>query len=103
MKLNKFLKYTAVSALTLATGIIAVSCTDNFEELNTNQYELDPNTLPFSAQFQEPMSYVYAPQQNLFQFCFSLTHIAQLISSNSLKFNHLIFREALSGALQILT
>ena len=32
-----------------------------------------------------------------------LTHIAQLISSNSLKFNHLIFREALSGALQILT
>ena len=72
MKLNKFLKYTAVSALTLATGVIAVSCTDNFEELNTNQYELDPNTLPFSAQFQEPMSYVYAPQQNLFQFCFSL-------------------------------
>ena len=34
---------------------------------------------------------------------FELTHIAQLISSNSLKFNHLIFREALSGALQILT
>ena len=33
---------------------------------------MDPNTLPFSAQFQEPMSYVYAPQQNLFQFCFSL-------------------------------
>ena len=31
------------------------------------------------------------------------THIAQLISSNSLKFNHMIFREALSGALQILT
>ena len=33
----------------------------------------------------------------------TLAHIAQLISSNSLKFNHLIFREALSGALQILT
>ena len=32
-----------------------------------------------------------------------LTHIAQLLPSNSLKFNHPIFQEALSGALQILT
>ncbi len=72
MKLNKLLKYTAVSALTLATGVMTVGCTDNFEELNTDQYELDPDALPFSAQFQEPMSYVYAPQQNLFQYCFSL-------------------------------
>lgn len=72
MKLNKYLKFAAVSALTLATGALTVGCTDNFEELNTDQYELDPNTLPFSAQFQEPMSYVYAPQQNLFQYCFSL-------------------------------
>lgn len=72
MKLNKLLKYTAVSALTLATGVMTVGCTDNFEELNTDQYELNPDALPFSAQFQEPMSYVYAPQQNLFQYCFSL-------------------------------
>ena len=72
MKLNKILKYTAVSALTLATGVMTVGCTDNFEELNTDPYELNPDALPFSAQFQEPMSYVYAPQQNLFQYCFSL-------------------------------
>ena len=72
MKLNKILKYTAVSALTLATGVMTVGCTDNFEELNTDPYELNPDALPFSAQFQEPMSYVYAPQQNLFLYCFSL-------------------------------
>lgn len=72
MKLNKILKYTAVSALTLATGVMTVGCTDNFEELNRDPYELNPDALPFSAQFQEPMSYVYAPQQNLFQYCFSL-------------------------------
>ena len=72
MKLNKILKYTAVSALTLATGVMTVGCTDNFEGLNTDPYELNPDALPFSAQFQEPMSYVYAPQQNLFQYCFSL-------------------------------
>ena len=72
MKLNKILKYTAGSALTLATGVMTVGCTDNFEELNTDPYELNPDALPFSAQFQEPMSYVYAPQQNLFQYCFSL-------------------------------
>ena len=72
MKLNKILKYTAVSALTLATGVMTVGCTDNFEELNTDPYELNPDARPFSAQFQEPMSYVYAPQQNLFQYCFSL-------------------------------
>ena len=32
-----------------------------------------------------------------------LAHIAQLLPSNSLKFNHPIFQEALSDALQILT
>ena len=65
MKLNKYLKFAAVSALTLATGALTVGCTDNFEELNTDQYELDPNTLPFSAQIQEPMTNVYAQQQNM--------------------------------------
>lgn len=47
MKLNKILKYTAVSALTLATGVMTVGCTDNFEELNTDPYELNPDALPF--------------------------------------------------------
>ena len=37
------------------------------------------------------------------RFFIDLTHIAQLLPSNSLKFNHPIFQEALSGALQILT
>lgn len=73
MKLNKFLKYTAVSALAL-TGMMSVnSCTGNFEELNTNPYEVDPTTLPFSSQFKEPFSYVYAPQQNMFQFWTNLS------------------------------
>ncbi len=72
MKLNRILKYAAVSALAFSTGLTTVSCTDDFETLNTDQYEVDPNTLPFSAQFKEPLSYVYAPQQNLFQYCFSL-------------------------------
>lgn len=72
MKVNNFLRYAIVIALTLTTGVITVSCTDNFEDLNTDQYELDPDALPFSAQFAEPLSYVYAPQQNLFQYCFSL-------------------------------
>ena len=45
---------------------------DNFENLNTDPYEVDPDELPFSAQFKEPFSYVYAPQQNLFQYCFNL-------------------------------
>ena len=72
MKLNRILKYAAVSALVVSTGVMTIGCTDNFEELNTDPYELNPDALPFSAQFQEPMSYVYAPQQNLFQYCFSL-------------------------------
>lgn len=73
MKLNKFLKYTAVSALAL-TGLMSVnSCTDDFEKLNTNPYEVDPTSLPFAAQFKEPFSYVYAPQQNMFQFWTNLS------------------------------
>ena len=73
MKLNKFLKYTAVSALAL-TGLMSInSCTDDFEKLNTNPYEVDPTSLPFAAQFKEPFSYVYAPQQNMFQFWTNLS------------------------------
>ena len=56
MKLNRILKYAAVSALAFSTGLTTVSCTDDFETLNTDQYEVDPNTLPFSAQFKEPLN-----------------------------------------------
>ena len=72
MKLNRILKYAAVSALVVSTGVVTMGCTDNFENLNTDPYEVDPDELPFSAQFKEPFSYVYAPQQNLFQYCFNL-------------------------------
>ena len=68
MKLNRILKYAAVSALVVSTGVMTMGCTDNFENLNTDPYEVDPDELPFSAQFKEPFSYVYAPQQNLFQY-----------------------------------
>ena len=72
MKLNRILKYAAVSALVVSTGVMTMGCTDNLENLNTDPYEVDPDELPFSAQFKEPFSYVYAPQQNLFQYCFNL-------------------------------
>ena len=72
MKLNRILKYAAVSALVVSSGVMNLGCTDNFVNLNTDPYEVDPDELPFSAQFKEPFSYVYAPQQNLFQYCFNL-------------------------------
>nr|WP_129731538.1 SusD/RagB family nutrient-binding outer membrane lipoprotein [Parabacteroides goldsteinii] len=73
MKINKFLTYTVASALTLAAGSMMTGCTDNFEELNTNKYEVDPDNLPFESQFVEPITYVYAPQQNMFQFWTNLS------------------------------
>lgn len=73
MKVNKFLTYTIVSAFTWAFGGMMVSCTDNFDELNTNKYEVDPNNMPFESQFVEPITYVYAPQQNMFQFWTNLS------------------------------
>lgn len=71
MKMNKFLTYTA--ALALVAGTVMTGCTDNFEELNTNKYEVDPENLPFESQFVEPITYVYAPQQNMFQFWTNLS------------------------------
>ena len=73
MKINKFLTYTIASALTLAAGGVMTGCTDNFEDLNTNKYEVDPDNLPFESQFVEPITYVYAPQQNMFQFWTNLS------------------------------
>ena len=74
MKLNRILKYAAVSALVVSTGVMTMGGTDNFENLNTDPYEVDPDELPFSAQFKEPFSYVYAPQQNFpFRDCFKFS------------------------------
>lgn len=73
MKINKFLTYTIASALTLAAGGMMTGCTDNFEDLNTNKYEVDPDNLPFESQFVEPITYIYAPQQNMFQFWTNLS------------------------------
>ena len=48
MKLNRILKYAAVSALVVSTGVMTMGCTDNFENLNTDPYEVDPDELPLS-------------------------------------------------------
>lgn len=73
MKVNKFLTYAIASAFTLATGVMVTGCTDNFDDLNTNKYEVDPDDLPFESQFVEPITYVYTPQQNMFQFWTNLS------------------------------
>lgn len=73
MKMNKFLTYAIASALTLTAGSMMTGCTDSFEDLNTNKYEVDPDNLPFESQFVEPITYVYAPQQNMFQFWTNLS------------------------------
>lgn len=73
MKINKFFKYAVVSAFAIAYGAMTTGCTDNFEELNTNKYEVNPGDLPFEAQFLEPITYVYAPNQNMFQFWTNLS------------------------------
>ena len=56
----------------MGSGMLS-SCTDNFEDLNTNKTQVDPDFLPFSAQCAEPMNYCYAPHQNMFQFWTNLT------------------------------
>lgn len=73
MKMNKFLTYAIASALTLTAGSMMTGCTDSFEDLNTNKYEVDPDNLPFESQFVEPITYVYAPQQNMFQYWTNLS------------------------------
>ena len=49
------------------------SCIDDFERINTSNVQVDPNDLPASAQWLEPMTYCYPPQQNMFQFWTNLT------------------------------
>ena len=63
--MKKIIEYTLGSML--AFGVLA-SCTGKFEEFNTSDITVDPNTLPLSAQCLEPMAYCYPPHQNMFQF-----------------------------------
>ena len=53
--------------------MLGTACTDDFETINTSGIEVDPEDLPFEAQFAEPMNYCYPPQQNMFQFWTNLT------------------------------
>lgn len=73
MKYNRIITLAAASALFVSSGITLGGCTGDFNDLNTNQYEVDPSNLPFAAQFIEPMTYVYAPHQNMFQFWTNLS------------------------------
>ena len=73
MKYNRIITLAAASALFVSSGITLSGCTGDFNDLNTNQYEVDPSNLPLAAQFIEPMTYVYAPHQNMFQFWTNLS------------------------------
>lgn len=73
MKRNKLIKYAFLLAFPIAGSLLVSSCTDGFENMNTSGIEVDPNDLPFAAQFQEPMTYCYPPHQNMFQFWTNLS------------------------------
>ena len=73
MKKKNIFAVSSMLALTVMAGGMLSSCTGDFENLNTNQTEVDPSDLPFSAQCAEPMEYCYPPQQNMFQFWTNLT------------------------------
>lgn len=60
-------------ALAVMGSRMLSSCTDDFEDLNTNKTQVDPGDLPFAAQCAEAMNYCYAPHQNMFQFWTNLT------------------------------
>lgn len=68
MKKRNIMVAASFMAVTVLGGGMLSSCTDNFEDLNTNKTQVDPNDLPFSAQCAEPMNYCYPPHQNMFQF-----------------------------------
>lgn len=73
MKRNKLFTYALIMALPVLGGSMVTSCTDSFESLNTSDAQVDPDALPFSSQWLEPMTYCYPPQQNMFQFWTNLT------------------------------
>ena len=60
MKRNNFLTYALLMALPLTGGTFFSACTDGFDELNTNQIQVNPGDLPFAAQCTEPMTYCYS-------------------------------------------
>ena len=64
MKLKNILRNVTAMALPLA---LLGSCTGDFEELNTNPYEIDPADLPFDAQISHPPPLTYHTPQNLFK------------------------------------
>ena len=73
MKRNKLFTYAFMMALPVLGSSMITSCTDDFESLNTNGVQINPNDLPASAQWMEPMTYCYPPHQNQFQFWTNLT------------------------------
>ena len=60
-------------ALAVMSNGMLSSCTDDFDDLNTNKTQVDPGDLPFKAQCAEAMNYCYPPHQNMFQFWTNLT------------------------------
>ena len=71
-KRNIFAVSSMLALAVMGSGMLS-SCTDDFEDLNTNKTQVDPSDLPFAAQCAEPMEYCYPPQQNMFQFWTNLT------------------------------
>ena len=71
-KRNIFAVSSMLALAVMGSGMLS-SCTDDFEDLNTNKTQVDPSDLPFAAQCAEAMNYCYAPHQNMFQFWTNLT------------------------------
>ena len=73
MKKRNIFAVSSMLALAVVGSGMLSSCTDDFEDLNTNKTQVDPGDLPFAAQCAEAMNYCYAPHQNMFQFWTNLT------------------------------
>lgn len=73
MKKRYIFAVSSMLALAVMGSGMLSSCTDDFEDLNTNKTQVDPGDLPFAAQCAEAMNYCYAPHQNMFQFWTNLT------------------------------
>ncbi|MCI6105677.1 MAG: SusD/RagB family nutrient-binding outer membrane lipoprotein, partial [Prevotella sp.] len=73
MKKRNIFAVSSMLALAVMSNGMLSSCTDDFEDLNTNKTQVDPGDLPFAAQCAEAMNYCYPPHQNMFQFWTNLT------------------------------
>ena len=71
-KKNIFAVSSMLALAVMGSGMLS-SCTDDFEDLNTNKTQVDPGDLPFKAQCAEAMNSCYPPHQNMFQFWTNLT------------------------------